>query len=255
MTSSIPPHGVGDKDMSDFVADNLNIHKCILKENEARKARNVLCQSQHEYPSNTNTVEADKSLLDIDLNQIIDIEHERSSTPPPPPVNDLDDMLSTIMKLTPHSKKAVFLLCGDKMEKQDTSSNSTVPKILFLSNNARPNPSHTVRSYKVHPLLVQLTETNFHVPLTLFTSDVTDCLWKNSVILTMKKIMLLSSTKATIVDPAQFPDDDHISIAEFHEVYQNLLEFQKQYGDEKFFQWSLDHYQFLCSMSHFAQNF
>ena len=255
MTSSIPPpRGAGDKDVSDFAADNLNVRERIIKENEARKARNALRQSQREDSSYTNEVESDESLLDINPNQTDDSEHERSSTPPPH-ANEIDDILSTIMKLTPRSKKAVVLLCGDKSDKQDISSSYTTPKILFSSDNARPNPSRTARSYKVHPLLVQLAETNFHVPLTLFTSDVTDRLWKNSAILTMKKIMLLSGTKATIVDPAQFPDEDHISIAEFHEAYQNLLEFQKQYGDEKFFQRSLNHYQFLCSTSHFAQNF
>jgi len=114
------------------------------------------------------------------------------------------------MKLMPHFKRAVVLLCGDKWDKQDAPSNSTAPKILFSLDSACPNPSHIARSYKVHPLLVQLAETNFHVLLTLFTSDVTDRLWKNLVILIMKKIMLMSGTKATIVDPAQFPDKDHI---------------------------------------------
>ena len=65
--------------------------------------------------------------------------------------------------------------------------------------------------------IITLAKAKHHIPLLLFTSASTDKLWKNSASLSMKKITTISGTKAMILNLMQFPDEDDISISEFHE--------------------------------------
>jgi len=128
-------------------------------------------------------------------------------------------------------------------------------EILFSSASERPLEPRTSIVFRTHPSLKSLAKAEQYIPLSMFSSAATLRLWKDFATLTMKKITLNDGTKISIVDPSQFPDEDLMSTAEFHESYQNLLAFQRIYGDTVFYERSYNHYRFLLGTQFFDDNF
>lgn len=272
MTSGTAPRGVAGKDISNLFPFDASSSRPItreeaIKENAAIIARNLLRDSQRDDPNFQDVMEEHEPLLDLDeLDSNGNLRFPRLLPPFNPGdsgnfgenslPSSVSNILSEVLKMTPRSKKLVStLLLNDTEKSVDPEFAIPAPEILFSTANERPVESRTSVEFRVHPHIITLAKSKHHIPLSMFTSASTDKLWKNSASLSMKKITTISGSKATILDLTQFPDEDDISISEFHEAYQNLLEFQGLYGDQEFHQRSSSHYKFLRTQPHFTLNF
>jgi hypothetical protein len=146
-----------------------------------------------------------------------------------------------ILKLTPRSKKGMVALLNASDESPSPITSSD-PKILYSSADERAIESRVHASFRIHPDLVSLGIAKQHIPLSMFTSSSTERLWRDSASLKTKKINLASRTKIMVVDTSQFQNEGDMDVFQFHEAYQNLLEFHKEHGDSKFFERSAAHY-------------
>ena len=220
------PASTTDKDLSNLTPPITSRSQAIAQ-NTIIQSRNTARQLRRDDPNHIELVEDDEALLDLD--ELLG-DDAALGTPPRLPSPDLclggvAGIMNDLLKLTPRTKRGLVSLLASSVDKEPGDSATNTPRILLSSSEERPVESRTSTSFRIHSDLVALASARLHIPLSMFTSSATDRLWRDSAALRTKKISLTSG-KFTVVDTSQFPNEDNIDAFQFHEAYQNLLEFR-----------------------------
>ncbi|KAF8064202.1 hypothetical protein FPV67DRAFT_1398580, partial [Lyophyllum atratum] len=171
-------------------------------------------------------------------------------TTPPPSSNTLIQFASAFSQLSPNTQiKAMSLI------NNTSSSLPSVAKVLFSASDERPSSSKTGSGYGIHPFILELARNKIPIPLTLFTSASTNRLHREATSIKQISAYSANGTKTHVMDVSQFPDQNLMDIADWHEAWSRYKTFHTKHSDAAVSARWHAHYDFLAGQDNFRANF
>ncbi|KIK76032.1 hypothetical protein PAXRUDRAFT_171053 [Paxillus rubicundulus Ve08.2h10] len=199
-------------DSSSYLSGKTPISEAdIIAENNLRKVLNLTLQAQQD--AGISNIDNDLSLLLLPDN--------------PPSFSMSEQIIAAYTLLSPTSKASVSTALN---KTQPPSDPNPAPKSLFDVADKLPcSSTPSLYHLDTHRLIINLAEAKCYLPLTLFTADTTQCLYRES-----RSLKLIKSqhpiTKMTVnvIDTSSFGDEKDMDTIDWLKAISHYLVFLKQ---------------------------
>lgn len=276
--SSRPPAGVGGKDTSTLdpnggsgsVGGNagrlansvagssrrsqvviLTAHADIIRENEA-------CQARNDEHTDRRHTTSDDVLEDEEPLDVPD-DHQRP-LPDPKPVNTHTPLINWVKDFhafTPTSMAVAQAIVGSNTQAAapvaQGAASSTSGRIY---DDAQIKIASSINNiYEIPQVVINLANSGLHVPLMLLTAATIERMHTDPSCITMKKGLVLSDLKKSVLDTSAFPAESTITPVEFYEASENFMELLKIIGGPSVIEKFTAHRQFCLARRRFSNHF
>ncbi|KAG2340213.1 hypothetical protein BDR05DRAFT_1002785 [Suillus weaverae] len=149
----------------------------------------------------------------------------------PNPINTNTPLINLVRDfnvLTPASHVIAQTIMKGTLAISTTTGSAAVTQSMCIYDDAKMKIMSSIDNvYEIPQVVVSLVNSGLHVPLMLLTAATIEKIHTDLSCITMKKGLVLSDLKKSILNTSNFPAESTLTPVEFYEAMDNFLELLK----------------------------